>query len=116
MPDDLFTLPSLSADEALTRASAGELVLLDLRKPDAARRSGVRIADSDARDPFAFGPEDPLTQTDRPVAVFCVHGHEVSRFGCALLMLHGRDAAFVRGGFVALAAAGAPTVPTEGGE
>ena len=111
MPDTDFSLPCLSAREALERAATGELVLLDLRKPHAAAASGLRIEGALVRDPFAFGHDDPLMRSDRPIAAFCVHGHEVSRFGAALMMLHGRDAAYVTGGFAALAGAGAPTVP-----
>ena len=51
------------------------------------------------------------TADPRPLIVFCVHGHEVSRFACALLLLHGRDARYVTGGFEALKAAGAPLAP-----
>ncbi len=111
MPDTEFTLPRLSAADALTRAADGQLQLLDLRKPAAARASGQWIAGAEIRDPFTFGHDDPLTRSDRPIAVFCVHGHEVSRFGAAMLMLHGRTAWFIEGGFEALIAAGAPTAP-----
>ena len=111
MPDVEFSLPRLSAAEALARAAAGELVFLDLRKPAAAKESGARIAGAEVRDPFAFDHSDPLMTAGHSIAVFCVHGHEVSRFGCALLRLHGRDAVFVEGGFEEMLAAGAPTIP-----
>ncbi|MEM7188923.1 MAG: sulfurtransferase [Pseudomonadota bacterium] len=106
-PADDFQLPSISAESALAEAAAGRLTLIDLRKPPAVHASGVRIQGAEVRDPFAFGHDDPLTLADKPLATFCVHGHEVSRFGCALLMLHGRDAVYVQGGFAALQAAGA---------
>jgi Fe-Mn family superoxide dismutase len=48
-----------------------------------------------------------------PIVVFCVHGHEVSRFGTAMLLLHGVQARYVEGGFTALVAAGADTVPLQ---
>ncbi len=109
MPD--YALPSVEPAEALRRAAAGEALLVDLRKPAAAAASGVVVAGALRRDPFAFSHDDPLTAEPRPVMVFCVHGHEVSRFACALLLLHGRDATYVRGGFEALRTAGAPLEP-----
>ena len=110
MPDtpDEFRLPFIPATEALAQHARGALVLLDLRKPAAVQASGKRVRGAETADPFAFSHDHPLTRTDRPVAVFCVHGHEVSRYGAALLRLHGREAAYVTGGFEALAAAGAP--------
>lgn len=107
MPDEKFALPCLSAEAALARVRAGTLTLLDLRKPDALRKAGRGIAGALHRDPYAFSHDDPLTHAKFPIAVFCVHGHEVSQYGCALLLLHGVDAVFVRGGFAALTAAGA---------
>lgn len=106
MPD--FTLPSLAAAEAVRRASAAEALLVDLRKPAAVAASGHLVRGAERRDPFAFSHDDPLMAEPRPLIVFCVHGHEVSQFACALLLLHGRDARYVRGGFEALEAAGAP--------
>lgn len=110
MPDDEFHLPAISADDAICALAGGTLVLVDLRKPEAARRSGQRIDGALVRDPYAFGHDDPLNGETRPIATFCVDGHEVSRFAAALLMLHGRDARYVTGGFAALVAAGAGTV------
>ncbi|MFK7945159.1 MAG: sulfurtransferase [Paracoccaceae bacterium] len=108
MPDQTtFKLPSISAAEALERACSGAC-LVDLRKVPARTASGKALAGAEIRDPLVFGHDDPLTGLDGPVITFCVHGHEVSQFGCALLMLHGRDACYVEGGFEALAAAGAP--------
>ena len=106
MSDTHFSLPRLSAEEALRNARG--FTFLDMRKPEAARRSGKAVKGALRQDPYSFDHDHPLTRSDRPVAVFCVHGHEVSRFGCALLMLHGVDAQFVEGGFEALVAAGAP--------
>ena len=106
MLDDAFLLPSLSSVDALAKARAGA-ILIDLRKVPAVRASGKRIRNTETRDPFAFGHDDSLTRANGPLITFCVHGHEVSQFACALLMLHGRDVHYVRGGFEALVAAGA---------
>ena len=99
-------LPSISATEALERAAQGA-VLVDLRKPAARASNGRAVVGAELRNPFGFSHDDPLTEEARPIVTFCVHGHEVSQFGCAMLMLHGRDVVYVRGGFEALVAAGA---------
>lgn len=114
MPD--FQLPVLDAETALARFAAGQSFLVDVRKPEARTVSGEVLPGAALRDPFALTHDDPLTGEDRPLIVFCVHGHEVSQFACALLMLHGRDVHFVRGGFTALKAAGAETVPLGGSD
>ena len=106
MLEDQFHLPSISAKDALSRMRGGT-TMIDLRKPVAIAKSGKRIRSSLTRDPFAFDHGDPLMTTTEPVITFCVHGHEVSQFACALLMLHGRDVHYVTGGFEALVAAGA---------
>ena len=109
MPD--FTLPHIGARAALRLAASGDAVLIDLRKPRATASSGQLVRGAERRDPFAFSHDDPLTADPRPLIAFCVHGHEVSQFACALLLLHGRDARYVTGGFEALKAAGAPLAP-----
>ncbi len=106
MLEDQFQLPAVSAIAALERVALGAM-LIDLRKPPAVLVSGKRIATSEVRDPFTFDHADPLTRASGPLITFCVHGHEVSQFACALLMLHGRDVCYVSGGYEALVAAGA---------
>ena len=106
MLDEPFHLPSISATEALSRARDGA-VLVDLRKPASALASGHRIEGALVRDPYRFGHDDPLTGSEDRLIAFCVHGHEVSQFACALLMLHGRNVCYVTGGYEALVAAGA---------
>ena len=107
MLEHQFTLPAILPEDALARALDGA-TLIDLRKQPAVLTSGKRIRDSQYRDPFEFNHDDPLTRATGPLIMFCVHGHEVSQFACALLMLHGRDVCYVIGGFEALVTAGAP--------
>ena len=109
MPES--TLPSIDARDALRLARFGEAVLIDFRKPEAVAASGEVIRGARRRDPFSFSHDDPLTADPRSLVVFCARGHEVGQFACALLLLHGRDARYVRGGFEALKAAGAPLEP-----
>ena len=113
MSGDQYHLPSIEAAGALAALSAGRVLLVDVRKPDAVARSGRAIAGAVQRDPFTLGHRDPLTRSRRVIVTFCVHGHEVSRFACALLLLHGVDARYVAGGYEALVAAGAATRPLD---
>lgn len=100
-----FQLPCIEPKDALLSAAAGA-TLVDLRKQTARQASGEVISGAEIRDPFQFDHTDPLMSASGPIIAFCVHGHEVSQFGCALLLLHGREACYVRGGFEALLAAG----------
>lgn len=102
-----YLLPAISAEDALAAMADGAR-LLDIRKPAARAAAGKTVAGAEIRDPFAFGHDDPLTEAETPLVVFCVAGHEVSQYACALLLLHGRDARYVAGGYAALVAAGAP--------
>ncbi|MEM9783338.1 MAG: rhodanese-like domain-containing protein [Pseudomonadota bacterium] len=108
---ETWTLPTITADDAVDALRLGRRALIDVRKPEARQRDGRRIAEATWIDPQSLDHRHPLTAADAPVAVFCVHGHEVSHFACALLLVHGRDARLVTGGFEALVAAGAPLSP-----
>lgn len=108
MPDQTpYLLPSVTAAKAMQMKADGAR-FVDLRKPQARIASGHTVDNAEVRDPYCFGHDDPLTTFESPIITFCVHGHEVSQYGCALLLLHGRDAAYVEGGFSALIQASAP--------
>ncbi len=98
-------LPAIEAAEAL----ADPRQLIDVRK--AADRDGAPdIEGAHWIDPFRLDHDHPLIEAAAPVIFFCVHGHEVSRYACALARLHHIDAAYVEGGYEALVAAGAERV------
>lgn len=110
MPDTKpYELPHVSAAQALTEARDGA-VLIDLRPARKVAADGRRIVGAEARDALEFGHGDVLTRDPRRLIVFCQRGEQVGQFGCALLLVHGRDAAYVTGGIEALAAAGADMV------
>ncbi|MEL6264429.1 MAG: hypothetical protein AAFR52_02105 [Pseudomonadota bacterium] len=109
-----FTIPTIDASAALAGAAAGSRVLIDLRKRAARAADGRDVAGSVWVDPYTLDHAHPLTEAAGPLAVFCLHGHEVSHFACTLLMLHGRDVVLVEGGFEALADAGARLVTPDG--
>lgn len=51
-----------------------------------------------------------LPDKDRPIVVYCVHGHEVSRQAAADLAAAGRRSSYLAGGIEAWRAAGLPTM------
>ncbi|MGF1553243.1 MAG: hypothetical protein ACFBWO_12215 [Paracoccaceae bacterium] len=107
MHDD-YRLPFIDAGDAARGHRDGTLRLVDVRKP-AARAEDPRAVEGTERiDPFALDHGHPILSHDGPVAFFCVHGHHVSRFACALGRLHGRETYYVAGGFLGLVEAGAP--------
>ena len=83
--------------------------LIDVRKAAARCESGQRIVGSVWVDPDDLSPMHPLFADPAPLTFFCVHGHEVSTYACALARYLGKEAKMVRGGFEALVAAGAKT-------
>ena len=113
MSEETFHLPSIPPEDALAMVASGRAELVDVRKSAARHASGADLAGTRWHDPLTLGPGHPLTEARHPVIFFCVHGHEVSRFACALLLVHGADARYVEGGFAALSRAGAKTVPLD---
>jgi Fe-Mn family superoxide dismutase len=110
-----FVLPGIAADAAVARLRSGDAVrLLDVRKAAARAASGVTLVDAMWRDPFALANDQSLLDDERETVCFCVHGHEVSQYACAFLMLHDRPASYVIGGMAALTAAGAPMAAIDG--
>ncbi|MEM7497673.1 MAG: rhodanese-like domain-containing protein [Pseudomonadota bacterium] len=82
-------------------------VIIDARKAPARAASGRGVPSARIVDPLRFGHDEAealIAEIGRetPVTVFCVHGHEVSQYLCALLLVHGADARYVRGGFEAM--------------
>ena len=90
-------------------ADPAEFELIDVRKPAARNASGLTVPGARYLHPF-----DALNWwekcRDRRVAVFCVHGEEVSQAVCGFLRDNGVEAYCVRGGFEAWREAGLPTI------
>ena len=81
--------------------------LIDVRKPAAYQASGRVITGALWHHPFEV---DSWADTvDRPVAVYCVHGHEVSQGVAAYLRARGIDAVYLIGGFEDYVASGGET-------
>lgn len=103
-----YHIPTISAEDAIARLTSERPFLLDVRKKAARAQSGEAVDGAVWRDPFRLPFDADLTDAAAPTIVFCVHGHEVSQFAAAWLLMHGVDAVYVRGGFEALKRAGAP--------
>lgn len=104
-----YRLPVLSATDALR---AHPPLLIDVRKRLALLESGRLLRDARWIDPFALDFAHPVLARG-PLLFYCRHGHEVSRFATALALVAGIPAAYVAGGYAALADAGAETRPLE---
>lgn len=105
-----YNQTSLSPDALAD--STGGWVIIDVRKPVARLASGSAIAGAIWRHPF-----DALNWAGefngKRVALYCVHGHEVSRAVRGFLADMDIETVFVEGGFEAWKAAGLPVAPVE---
>ena len=97
--------PSVSPTEL--NSLRGGVVILDVRKPAARSASGLEIPGALWRHPF-----DAVNWADEfegmKVAVYCVHGHEVSLAVRGYLADKGIDALVLEGGLEAWKKAGLP--------
>lgn len=59
--------------------------------------------------PEAVGQWSPELSTDKPIVVYCIHGHAVSQNAAAGLCAQGFDASFLEGGFAGWVERGLPT-------
>ncbi|MDH4873979.1 rhodanese-like domain-containing protein [Pseudomonas sp. BN515] len=91
------------------QAAARSFTLLDVRRAsvrnaDAAEIPGARWLDPEA----VFTWKDSIPR-DRPVALYCAHGHEISQGIAATLAAMGLDARYLIDGFTGWREAGRPT-------
>ncbi|MFM9860905.1 chromate resistance protein [Pseudoxanthobacter sp. M-2] len=84
-------------------------LLLDVRRGPAFDDSEVMIVGAVRRAPETLGEWAAELPCDRPVILYCVHGHEVSRTAAAALRDLGGDARILADGIAAWQAAGLPT-------
>lgn len=101
-----YQLPHISATDVVAALQSG-IILLDVRKADA--RGERTVATATWHNPMAFDHAVAATLAKPETLIFCVHGHEVSQFVCALARVHGVNAKCVVGGYEALVAADAAT-------
>ena len=94
---------------ALLGSGAAPLVI-DVRRRAALEEDTAMIAGATWRDPFTVGEWEKYLPRHRPVVLYCVQGHEVSRNAAAALRAAGIDARFLDGGIDAWRTIGGPTV------
>jgi rhodanese-related sulfurtransferase len=85
-----------------------KFVLLDVRRRPAFDADPRMIPGAIWRDPEQAGTWAAGLSHDRPLVVYCVHGHEVSRGVVDHLRALGLDAALLEGGIEAWQATGGP--------
>ncbi len=109
------TIPVLSP-EALFAASLGfpGPQILDARRAAALAQATRSLPRALPRDPEAVGAWAGALERHRPVAVYCVHGHEVSQGVAAALVARGFDAAYLAGGIEGWEALGLPLAARPG--
>ena len=94
-------------------------LILDVRKRAAFDESGLMLPDAMWHDPFEIAQWIGDLAKDKPLIVYCVHGHEVSQGAAQTLRDAGFDAHVLTGGFEAWREAGFDVVPAkenEGGQ
>jgi rhodanese-related sulfurtransferase len=92
-----------------------EVTLLDVRRQPAFDADPRLIPGAVWKDPEQVGAWVAELNQDRPVVVYCVHGHEVSRGVVDRLRGLGIEAALLAGGIEAWKAAGGPVTVASGG-
>jgi rhodanese-related sulfurtransferase len=103
--------PAITPPELHRRlGTAAAPLIIDVRRREAVAADTSLIAGATWRDPFAVGDWHKYLPRHRPVAVYCVAGHEISRNACEALRNAGVDASYLEGGIEAWRALGAPTL------
>ncbi|NQW12320.1 MAG: chromate resistance protein [Alphaproteobacteria bacterium] len=102
---------TISCEQLIKRVgSADYLVVVDVRRRAAFEADDVTLPAALWRDHTRVENWLADMPMDRPVVVYCVHGHQVSRSAVSALRLHGVDASILDGGIDAYRAAGGPVV------
>lgn len=103
--------PSLSVANLVATIGSGNFPLVvDVRRRTNFESDTAMIAGATWRDPFQVDDWEKFLPRHRPVVLYCVHGHEISRNAADALRERGIDARFLAGGMEAWRALGAPTV------
>jgi len=91
-------------------------LVIDVRRPEAFRAEPMTIPGAIWRDPHALADWSRALPRGRPVVVYCVHGHEVSRNARDALRCLGFDADLLAGGLEGWMAAGGAVVAAAQGD
>ena len=99
------------AELALWQRGNFAFQLLDVRRALARATDGSDIADARWLDPALWLDWKNDIGNQRPVVVYCAHGHEISQGLTAALRAMGVDARYLDGGMTAWKAAGQSVLP-----
>lgn len=103
--------PSLSVSDLVATIGTGHFPLVvDVRRRATFESDTALIAGATWRDPSTVNDWERYLPRHRPVVLYCVHGHEISRNTADALRERGIDARFLEGGIEAWRGLGAPTV------
>lgn len=104
-------IPAITPDELrLARLRPEAPLLVDVRRAEAFAADPTMLAGATWRDPFTVMEWEKFLPRHRPVVVYCVHGHEISKNTCAALRSAGIPARILAGGIEDARAAGLPTM------
>jgi rhodanese-related sulfurtransferase len=103
--------PFVSASSLVASLGTSHFPLVvDVRRRENFESDNLMIAGATWRDPFKAHDWEKFLPRHRPVVLYCVHGHEISRNAADALRERGIDAHFLEGGIEAWRALQAPTV------
>jgi Fe-Mn family superoxide dismutase len=101
---------AVTAESAPLQAAVGDVVgatqVIDVRRAQAYQAAPDQLSAARWRNPAKLGDWCHELDASKPVLVYCVHGHDVSRSASLSLRARGFDARFVAGGLEACRAAG----------
>ncbi|MCW5729449.1 MAG: chromate resistance protein [Alphaproteobacteria bacterium] len=101
---------AISPSDCHAAVGRGEMLLFDVRREAIFRAADDLAQGAQWRDPAHAARWAGRLLRGRAVAVYCVHGHEVSRQAAAELARAGHDVRYVEGGLAAWTAEGLPVV------
>ena len=91
-------------------------LVIDVRRRPAFEADPVMVPGAVWRDPRAVEQWAAKLPPGCSLAVYCVHGHEVSRDVCDALRRHGLTAGIIEGGIEVWRAASGPVVAAQEGD
>ena len=103
----------ISSEELSQRmADPAAFTLLDVRRKQALLGAGNQVLPgAQWLDPALWLDWKDSVPNDKPVVLYCAHGHEISQGLTTVLSVMGLDAISLDGGFDAWVSAGKPTEP-----
>ena len=103
-------MDAITAKELAELQSTGAaFTLLDVRRDIARERDGTQIANAQWCNPALWLDWKDQVPTDKPVVLYCAHGHEIGQGLTTVLRVMGLDARYLEGGISAWQSAGLAT-------